>query len=149
MKDKERKKSVDPWQQEQNQVRARTTAFLSEDQRNKLAAAAGVLQRSDAGTELVSVGAITCAQWLCSCSYRVREEDVKLGLNSAQLAQLEELRVAQGMVYEERKKAVLDILDSAQRAKLASFETDLRIVDQAIELGLLPRRRTGEYPCHK
>jgi hypothetical protein len=47
-----------------------------------------------------------------------------------------------------RRDRALAILDDAQKAKLAAFETDLELASQAIELGLIPIPLKGEVLCH-
>ena len=42
----------------------------------------------------------------------------------------------------------LAVLDGAQRANLAAFETALQLASEAIELGLIPKPAMGEVLCH-
>jgi hypothetical protein len=42
----------------------------------------------------------------------------------------------------------LAVLDEAQKAKLAAFETGLQLAREAIELGLIPKPVMGEILCH-
>lgn len=42
----------------------------------------------------------------------------------------------------------LAVLDGAQRANLAAFETALQLAGEAIELGLIPKPAMGEVLCH-
>jgi hypothetical protein len=42
----------------------------------------------------------------------------------------------------------LAVLDSAQRANLAAFETALQLAGEAIDLGLIPKPAMGEFLCH-
>ncbi len=42
----------------------------------------------------------------------------------------------------------LAVLDGAQKAKLAEFETALQAASEAIELGLIPKPAMGEILCH-
>lgn len=43
---------------------------------------------------------------------------------------------------------VLDVLDYMQRVKLAAFEADLRLVNEAMDIGLLTRPGKGEVLCN-
>jgi hypothetical protein len=43
---------------------------------------------------------------------------------------------------------VLDVLDYTQRIKLAAFEADLRLVNEAMDIGLPTRPGKGEVLCN-
>jgi hypothetical protein len=105
--------------------------------------------------QLVSVGAISCSQWpgMCACFYPIRQDETKLGLSEAQLAQLEQLRTAyrwpkQSEEFATSHALVLDVLSDEQRAKLTAFEADLRLVNEAMDIGLLTRPSKGEPLCN-
>ena len=183
---------IEKWQPEEEAARSLALAVLTEEQRHKLTDAAAVLQLQNGAMQLVSVGAINCSQWpgMCACFYPIRRDDTKLGLSEAQLARLEQLRIARlGPMNELRRRIgataarlanaprdepasadrlrkelaelqkqsedvadthalVLDVLDDMQKIKLAAFEADLRLVNEAMDIGLLTRPGKGEPLCN-
>jgi hypothetical protein len=83
----------------------------------------------------------------------LQQELLKSGMNSesAGVAQLDrEISSLSRDVASARpeREVVLAILDANQRAKLAAFEAALRVVSEAIELGLIPVPPKAEVLCN-
>jgi hypothetical protein len=140
-----------PWQPEEDAARSLALAILTQDQRNKLAAAASILQFQNGAMQLVSVGAIGRGQWpgTCACFYPIRRDYTNFGLTDAQLARFEQLRIAYHRPAKSEDLAasyalVLDVLNEQQRIKLIAFEANLRLVNEAIDIGLLNRPPKGD-----
>jgi hypothetical protein len=127
---------------------------LDDSQRGKLAAIKNILDRWDAGALTTAFGLIDEKQWpggtLCDF-YPIRTYAYakELNLSDSQERQLEELReTARAAGAKPPHDAAQAVLDEAQRAKLASFEGELQLAGEAIELGLIPRPLRGEVLCH-
>ncbi len=146
---------LNAWQQEEGAALNLALAVLTDTQRDRLSTAASVLEMQSGAMQLVSIGAITCGQWpgTCACFYPIRQDQTKLGLSEAQMARFEQLRV----VYRWPKQSedliashalVLDVLNEEQQTKLAAFEADLRLVNEAMDIGLLARPGKGEPLCN-
>jgi hypothetical protein len=84
----------------------------------------------------------------CACFYPIRQDETKLGLSEAQLARLERLRLAELQKQSEDVAVTLDVLDDTQKIKLAAFEGDLRLLNEAMDIGLLTRPVKGEVLCN-
>ncbi len=57
-------------------------------------------------------------------------------------------QVARTSVTRPPRDLALAVLDEAQRAKVAAFETALQLASEAIDLGLIPDTTKGEVLCH-
>jgi len=122
--------------------------ILNATQRTKLAAIEKVLGRGDMESLAVSAGLIDGQKWPGPplCYYPVAIFASELDLNESQIWQLERLR--QDTPTKSGRDLKLAVLNDAQKAKLAAFETALDLVGQAVELGLTPYRLGGEMLCH-
>jgi hypothetical protein len=132
-------------------------AVLTPEQWTRLAHYAEILTHQNGAMQLVSVGAITCDQWpgICACMYPIRRDETGLGLSEDQVHRFEELRIipyksaADPSEKVARRQRVLAVLDAFQQAKLAAFEADLRVAQEAIDAGLLPNAgKGGEVLCN-
>jgi hypothetical protein len=164
-------------QQEKDAGRDLALAVLTPEQREILATTARVLGKRGRAARLIQIGAITCGQWPegCGCLCGGIDADTTFELDDAQRALLEEVRapvrqarsdlkrrIANGEgtvgVAELRKEydalkvpreAVIAIFSDDQRASFSAFDNDLRVVKQAIEIGLLSAPAPmGECLCN-
>ena len=129
-------------------------AGLDDSQRRKLAAIREVLDRWDAAGFAVAFGLIDKNRWpggtLCAFypvhAYGYAKE---LGLSDTQAQRLEQMReAAQAKDVKPRRDLALAVLDDAQRANLAAFESALELASDAVELKLIAAPAKGEPLCH-
>ncbi len=113
---------------------------LDDSQRRKIAGLAEVL-RSAWVYNAVQVGLISKERWAGGILCYDEMVAQGLGLTHAQVVELRTLR-------DQPRAARLAVLTKSQLARLASYETQLQLVNQAIELGLVSRPTGGEHLCH-
>ena len=116
---------------------------LAASQRRKIEEVAGVLHNASV-YNAVELGLISDKHWpdgnLC-----YNEIDSRgLGLNRAQLEELQGLRSQPS----EPRSTRLAVLAKSQLERLASYEAQLQLLNQAIDLGLVRRPTPSERFCH-
>ncbi len=116
---------------------------LDDSQRRKIEEVAGVLHNASV-YNAVELGLISEKHWpdgnLC-----YNEIDSRgLGLNRAQLEELQGLRSQPS----EPRSTRLAVLTKSQLERLASYEAQLQLLNQAIDLGLIRRPTPAERFCH-
>jgi hypothetical protein len=137
---------------------------LDTSQRAKLAEIVKVLDRWKMVSESIAAGLIDPRQWpgVTLCVFPIRAFPAELALSGSQVSRLEELeRTAPFRLINtgdlkpfpspeaarQRRNLALAILNDAQKSKLAAFELDLKIVQEAIALKLIPDPPKGEILC--
>ena len=130
---------------------------LDRSQQAKLAAIENVLNRYHAASEAIVLGLISVRQWPGAplCYYPIRTFASEFGLSDSQVRRFEQLEQSardllvgkQAADARPRRDLAVAILDDGQRAKLAEFETALQVLNEAIELGLIPDPPKGELLC--
>ena len=127
---------------------------LDDSQRRKLAAIREVLDRRDAAAFSVAFGLIDETRWpgVSLCTYypvRAYAYPREIGLSETQAQRLEQMKeAAQAKGLKIRHDSALAVLDGAQRANLAAFESALELASEAIELKLIATPEKGEIRCH-
>ena len=156
--------------------RALRNPTLDASQQAKLAEIAKVLDRWRTASEAIATGLIRVSQWPGSSAclpYPIRAFASEFELSVAQVEQFEGLqRAAEEPIWvriREKEKAQLAsevsklsqqiaairpprdlaiaVLNDAQRAQLAAFETAMTLAREAIEMKLIPASSVGEVLC--
>jgi hypothetical protein len=128
---------------------------LDDRQRANLVVIQKVWDRWDAVAFAIQFGLIEEKLWpggsgtLCYSPIRSNSYVAELRLSDFQIELFEQLQqVAQGAHTKPRRDQALSVLDDAQRANLAAFETALQVANEAMELQLIPVPLHGEVLCH-
>jgi hypothetical protein len=105
-----------------------------------------VLDRSEAASLAIVQGLISAQQWpgRSLCYYPIGAYASEFHLSDSQVELLERLR--QAAEIGPRRDLALAVLDDAQKALFAEFETALELAREAIELGLIPGPAEGRSP---
>ena len=123
-----------------SQRRPDAVGALNDSQRRKLEEVAEVLDKAWV-YQAVRLGLISKEQWPGQTLCYDEISSQGLGLTGVQIGQLQRLRL-------QPRAAKLTVLTKSQLERLRSFEAQLQILNQAIDLGLLRRPATNERLCH-
>jgi len=135
-------------QQQKDAARDVALGVLTPEQRRILATAARVLSKRGAAVRLIRIGALTCGEWPegCGCFCDGIDADKTFELDDEQRARLKLLKEYDAVKVP--REAVISIFNDDQGASLSAFESDLRVAQQAIEIGLIPAPLMGECLCN-
>jgi hypothetical protein len=123
-----------------SQKRPDAAVALTDSQRRKLEEVAEVLSKAWV-YQAVNFGLIPEELWPGQTLCYDEISGQGLGLTGAQTGELQRLR-------SQPRAARLAVLTKSQLARLASFEAQLQLLNQAIDLGLLKRPAASERLCH-